>query len=89
MREDVIPELGLTVTEMADRLGMSRVALSRVINGRAEISPNLAIRLEKAGISTARTWLMLQTNYNLAKAMKAMRRVKLSPIIQETTHEKA
>lgn len=70
LREDVIEELGLTVTESARRLGMSRVALSRVLNGSAAISSDLAIRLELAGVSTARAWLALQTNYNLAQARK-------------------
>jgi addiction module HigA family antidote len=47
---------------------MSRTTLSRVINGRAGISPDLAIRLERAGVSTARFWMTLQTNYELAQA---------------------
>ena len=68
LREDVIAELGLSVTETADRLGMSRVALSRVLNGRAAISPDLALRLEMAGVSTARAWLAMQVNYDLAQA---------------------
>ncbi|WP_198284183.1 HigA family addiction module antitoxin, partial [Bacillus cereus] len=54
LRDDVIAPLGLGVTETARKLGMSRVALSRVVNGRAAISPDLAIRLERAGVSTAR-----------------------------------
>ncbi|CAM5211200.1 HigA family addiction module antidote protein [Oligella ureolytica] len=70
LREDVIVELGLTVTEAAERLSMSRVALSRVLNCKAGISPDLAIRLERAGVSTARAWLAMQTNYDLAQAMK-------------------
>ncbi|WP_455466800.1 HigA family addiction module antitoxin [Bartonella sp. B39] len=70
LREDVIAELGLSVTETAERLGMSRVAFSRVLNGKAAISPNLAIRLEMAGVSTARAWLAMQTNYDLAQALK-------------------
>ncbi|EJF85273.1 HigA family addiction module antitoxin [Candidatus Bartonella washoeensis] len=70
LREDVIVELGLSVTETAERLGMSRVAFSRVLNGKAAISPNLAIRLEMAGVSTARAWLAMQTNYDLAQALK-------------------
>ena len=45
LREDVLAPLGLSVTETAGRLGMSRVALSRVLNGRAAISPDLAVRL--------------------------------------------
>lgn len=70
LREDVIKELGLSVTESARRLGMSRVALSRVLHGSAAISSDLAIRLELAGVSTARAWLAMQTNYDLAQARK-------------------
>ena len=70
LREDVVVELGLSVTETAQRLGMSRVAFSRVLHGKAAISPDLAIRLERAGVSTARAWLTKQTNYDLAQAMK-------------------
>jgi addiction module HigA family antidote len=68
LREDVIAELGLSVKQAADRLGMSRVALSRVLNGHAAISPDLALRLEMAGVSTARAWLAMQVNYDLAQA---------------------
>ena len=70
LREDVIVELGLSVKSTAEHLGVSRVALSRVLNGRAAISPDLAIRLEMAGVSTARAWLAMQVNYDLAKARK-------------------
>ncbi|KPF74920.1 MAG: HigA family addiction module antidote protein [Blastomonas sp.] len=70
LRDDVIVPLGLGVTETARKLGMSRVALSRVINGRAAISPDLAIRLERAGVSTARFWIGLQANYDLAMALE-------------------
>lgn len=68
LRDDVIAELGLSVTETAQRLGMSRVTLSRVLNARAAISPDLALRLEMAGVSTARAWLAMQANYDLAQA---------------------
>ncbi|WP_249674903.1 HigA family addiction module antitoxin [Acidocella sp. C78] len=44
---------------------MSRAALSRVLNARAVISPDLAIRLEQAGVSTAQAWLGMQANYDL------------------------
>lgn len=70
LREDVLMALGLPVKEAAERLGMSRVALSRVVNGRAGISPDLAIRLERAGVGTARFWMALQANYDLAQALK-------------------
>ncbi|HMA48396.1 MAG TPA: HigA family addiction module antitoxin [Magnetospirillaceae bacterium] len=68
LREDVLLPLGIEVTEAAQRLGMSRTALSRVINGHAGISPDLAVRLERAGVSTARFWMTLQTNYELSLA---------------------
>lgn len=70
LREEVITALQLSVTEAAERLGMSRVALSRVLNARAGVSPDLAVRLERAGVSTARAWLAMQSNYDLAQAMK-------------------
>lgn len=65
LREDVLNELELSVAETADRLGISRVTLSRVLNCRAGISPNLARRLEEAGVRTARQWMVLQTAYEL------------------------
>ena len=68
LRNDVFEPLGLGVTEAAQKLAMSRVALSRVVNGHAGISPDLAIRLEQAGVSTARFWMSLQTNYELSIA---------------------
>jgi addiction module HigA family antidote len=70
LRETVFEPLELSVTDAAERLSMSRVALSRVINGKAGISPDLALRLEKAGASTARFWVNLQANYDLWQAMQ-------------------
>ena len=68
IKHEVLDALDLNVTDAARKLGMSRVALSRIVNGRAGISPDLAIRLESAGISTARFWLALQMHYDLAQA---------------------
>jgi addiction module HigA family antidote len=68
LKEMVFEPLNLSVTEAADRLAMSRVALSRVLNGRAGSSPDLAIRLEKAGASAARFWINLQANFDLWQA---------------------
>ena len=77
LREDVLMSLGVEVTEAAQRLGISRSSLSRVINGHAGISPNLAVRLEMAGVSTARFWMNLQSNYELAQIEQKSR-----PIVQ-------
>jgi addiction module HigA family antidote len=65
LKEDVLPELGITVTEAATQLGVSRVALSRVVNGRAAISADLAIRLSKWLGGRAETWLQAQIQYDL------------------------
>ncbi|MFT3777081.1 MAG: HigA family addiction module antitoxin [Ottowia sp.] len=70
LKDMVFEPLDLSVTEAAARLAMSRVALSRVLNGKAGISPDLALRLEKAGVSTARFWTNLQANYDLWCAMQ-------------------
>lgn len=70
LREDVIAPLGLSVTDAADRLAMSRVALSRVLNGKAGISPDLAVRLEQAGAGTAQAWVAMQANYDLWRALQ-------------------
>lgn len=71
LKLDVIDELNITVTQAADRLGISRVALSRILNKKAGISTDLALRLEKAGISTADMWLNLQMNYDLSLARQS------------------
>jgi len=70
LKELVFDDLGLSVTEAAERLAITRPSLSRVLNGRAGISPALAVRLEKAGVSTARFWINLQANYDLWRVMK-------------------
>ncbi|GAB3347908.1 MULTISPECIES: HigA family addiction module antitoxin [Chromohalobacter] len=68
LREDVLPALDISVTEMARRLGLARETLSRILHGRAPISPDLAVRLERAGIGRARTWLAAQGDYDLWQA---------------------
>jgi addiction module HigA family antidote len=62
-----IDELGLSIVEAARGLGISRQQLHSVIAGRASVTPEMAIRLEKALGSTADTWLRMQMNYDLAQ----------------------
>src|ERR1019366_8522482 len=64
---DCLDELGVNVTEGAKALGMTRAALSRLINRKAGVSVEMALRLEKAIGSTAGFWLRLQLNYDLAQ----------------------
>jgi addiction module HigA family antidote len=66
LRKDVLAERGLSVREAASRLGIPRATLSRVLRGHARMSANLALRLECAGVSTARAWLAMQVAHDLA-----------------------
>ena len=79
LREDVLPELGLNVTQAAQQLGVTRAALSRVLNGRAGISIDMAIRLSKAFGSTPETWLAMQMAYDLWRARGRMDEIKNFP----------
>lgn len=68
IKDACLEPLGLTVTEGATVLGVARHTLSRVINGQAGISPEMAIRLEKAFGGSADSWLRMQAAYDLAQA---------------------
>ena len=70
LRETVFESQALSISDAADCPGMSRPALSRVLNGHAAISHDLAIRLETAGVGTARAWIALPANYDLWRAMQ-------------------
>ena len=68
--QDCLEPLGLSVTEAARRLGVSRKQLSSLVNGHSGISPEMAIRLDKAFGGGAEVWYRLQTAYDFAQAMK-------------------
>lgn len=70
LKEDVLPALGLTVTQAAEQLGVARVTLSRVVNGRAAVSADMAIRLAQWLGGGAEKWLRLQLQYDLWHAKK-------------------
>ncbi len=78
IRENCLEPLGLSVAGAAARvLGVARHTLSRVLNGHAAISPEMAIRLEKAGWSSAEFWLRRQTAWDLAQARKGEDRINV------------
>lgn len=77
VRHDCLKPLGLSVTEAAKKLGVSRKQLSDVVNGHSGISPQMAIRLDKAFGGGANTWYRLQAAYDLAQAMKQADQIKV------------
>lgn len=77
IKDACLEPLQLSVTAGAKLLGVTRHTLSRVVNGQSGISPEMAIRLEKAGWSNADHWLSLQAAYELAQARKRENQIKV------------
>ena len=80
VRYDCLEPLGLSVTEGAKALGVTRQALNNLVNGKSGISPEMAIRLNKAFGGGAQVWLGLQMDYDLAQAMKYEREIKVKRV---------
>ena len=78
VRELCIEPLGLTVSDAAKGLGVSRKTLSALLNGRFGISPEMAIRLSKAFGGSAESWLIQQTQYDLWQAMQRENEIKVT-----------
>ena len=72
-----VEPLGITVTQAADALGVSRKTLSAILNGRAGISPEMAIRLSIAFSTTAESWMNQQTQYDLWHAEQGRKRLRV------------
>ena len=77
VRHDCIEPLGLTITEAAEALGVTRQTLNNLVNGKSGISADMAIRLDKAFGGGAETWLRLQMAYDLAQALKEESKIKV------------
>jgi addiction module HigA family antidote len=75
VRHDCLEPSGLTVTEGAKALGVTRQALNNLVNGKSGISPEMAIRLSKAFGSSPETWLKMQLDYDLAQARRGEDRI--------------
>jgi addiction module HigA family antidote len=85
LRQECIEPLGLTVSNAAAKLGVTRQTLNNLVNGRAGVSPEMAIRLAKAFGSTPELWLGLQMQYDLAQAARAAARIKVRRIMPKKT----
>lgn len=80
VRQECIEALGLTVTEAARALGVTRQALNNLVNLKAGISPEMAIRLSKAFGSSPEVWLGMQMAYDLAQLEKAAAKIKVQRV---------
>ncbi len=81
IRELCLEPLGLTVTRAAEALGVSRKTLSAILNGRASISPEMAIRLSMAFDTSAESWLNQQDQYDLWLARQNQKEFKVEKLV--------
>ncbi|AMS31495.1 MAG: HigA family addiction module antitoxin [Betaproteobacteria bacterium] len=82
LRDGVFTDSQVSVTEFASRIGVTRVALSRVLNGKAGISADMALRLAAALGGSGQSWLHMQANFDLWNAEKSLKKVvsKIKPL---------
>ena len=80
LRELCLEPLGLSVTRAAEALGVTRKTLSAILNGRASISPEMAIRLSKAFNTSAESWLTQQAQYDLWVAERHMGKIRVEKL---------
>ena len=81
IRYDCLEPLGLSVTDAAAHLGVSRKQLSDVLNGHSGISAEMAIRLDKAFGGGATAWYQLQAAYDLAQVMKRADQIEVQRVV--------
>jgi addiction module HigA family antidote len=86
VRHDCLEPLGLSISEGAKILGVTRQALNNVVTGKSGISPEMAIRLTKAFGSTEETWLRMQLAYDLTAARKNLSKIKVQRQRVEELH---
>jgi addiction module HigA family antidote len=79
VKEIVLEPLGLNVSEAAKALGVTRVALSRLVNGQASLSPEMAIRLDKAFGADMETLMRMQSSYDIARAKERQGSIQVAP----------
>ena len=82
VRQECIEALGLTVTAAARGLGVTRKALSELVNGKSGISPEMAVRLSKAFGGSPELWLGLQMDYDLARLRTTAGKIKVQKFAQ-------
>jgi addiction module HigA family antidote len=80
VKDALIDGAGLNVTEAASKLGVSRTALSRMLNGHTGISPEMALRLSKLLGTSIEMWINIQAQYDIWKISKMAKKIKVKPL---------
>lgn len=80
VKDTLIDATGLTVTEAAQKLGVSRTALSRLLNCHAGISPEMALRLAKLFNTSIESWINLQAQYDTWRVSRQYSKIKIKPL---------
>lgn len=87
IKEDYLKPLSLAITQLADILGVSRKTLSKIVNERGAITPDMALRLSRAFDTSPELWLTLQKNYDLWEAEHASNEwQRVKPLSQQVLH---
>jgi addiction module HigA family antidote len=84
IRTEIVEPFGLSVTEAAKVLGVTRPALSALFNGRASLSAEMALRVEKAFGVSMDTLLRMQTSYEIAQTRRRASRIRVKPFTPKT-----
>ncbi len=85
IKSELVEANELTISEIAEMLQVSRQAVSNIINERADISPEMALRIATVFGGTANLWLQLQSKYDLDMAAQKIKLLKLTPYNQKRT----
>lgn len=88
IRELCLKPLGLTVTQAAEGLGVTRKTLSLLLNGHSGVSPEMAVRLSQAFGRSAESWLQLQVQYDLAQLRESAKLIKIKPFFATRPDQK-
>jgi addiction module HigA family antidote len=84
VKSEIIEALGLSVTDAAHALGVTRPALSALLNERAHLSPEMALRIEKAFVVSMDTLMRMQNSFDIAQARKRENEINVAPFTGKT-----
>lgn len=89
VKTEIIEPLGLSVTDAAQALCVTRPSLSKLLNGRAHLSPDMALRIEKAFGASMEALMQMQNRFDVAEARKRAKDINVPPFKGRTLHAQA